>query len=496
MYRFLIAEDSKPIVRDLVNKIRSVCPQASETEIAYDGASALKLVQSFRPDVLLTDIKMPMMDGLTLIHRAKELRPGQKCIVISGYGDFEYTHRALKLQVDDYLLKPVVPEEFMRIVESLLRQIDRSRLSQQEEAVFPLLREGKQSEDLPAGSFRIAVVRSRLIPEETDLLDRAELHRVLSEFLSEGDALVSDTKYHAEKLILYREDRVPAQTALLVNRELFHILRERYPQLNMMYSLLPCSMQEMRKKYLDLSGTLSSLILLDAPQLYSDSVSYDRPGMAELNAEAAVLRKRVQSLMQSKTPGSIREEWRKDIEKWQGNCYPVLFLRRFLLVLAEELLALFNDDSQIRLEDSLTLVNRILDECRSYADLEDALVDLCETYMSAQADKPNSSMDLAKKIRNFLAENLYGSLTMQDIAEKFSFSPSYVSRLMKMYYHNSPMDYYNKLKMEEAQRLLSTHTELKVKDVSELLGYSDQYYFSKIFKAQYGISPAAYKKAE
>ena len=55
------------------------------------------------------------------------------------------------------------------------------------------------------------------------------------------------------------------------------------------------------------------------------------------------------------------------------------------------------------------------------------------------------------------------------------------------------MDYYNKLKMQEAQKLLTTHNELRVKDIAEILGFNDQYYFSKMFKAQCGVSPAAFK---
>ena len=105
-------------------------------------------------------------------------------------------------------------------------------------------------------------------------------------------------------------------------------------------------------------------------------------------------------------------------------------------------------------------------------------------------------MELAKKIQKYLVENLYGNITMQDISEKFSLSPSYVSRLMEMYFNNSPMDYYNKLKMQEAQKLLTTHNELRVKDIAEILGFNDQYYFSKMFKAQCGVSPAAFKKGD
>ena len=72
------------------------------------------------------------------------------------------------------------------------------------------------------------------------------------------------------------------------------------------------------------------------------------------------------------------------------------------------------------------LANRILSECGNYKDLERKLLDLYDSFMGARADKPSSSMELAKKIQKYLVENLYGNITMQDISDKFSLSPSYV----------------------------------------------------------------------
>ena len=100
MYSIMVVEDSKPIVRDIISKIQSIRPDIKEIVVTYDGVSALDMLKKQKPDILLTDIKMPMMDGLELISKAKEIYPELKCVVISGYGDFEFTHQALKLQVD------------------------------------------------------------------------------------------------------------------------------------------------------------------------------------------------------------------------------------------------------------------------------------------------------------------------------------------------------------------------------------------------------------
>ena len=118
MYSIMVVEDSKPIVRDIIGKIQSIRPDIKEIVVTYDGVSALDMLKKQKPDILLTDIKMPMMDGLELISKAKEIYPELKCVVISGYGDFEFTHQALKLQVDEYILKRIVGHAINDITES------------------------------------------------------------------------------------------------------------------------------------------------------------------------------------------------------------------------------------------------------------------------------------------------------------------------------------------------------------------------------------------
>ena len=161
MYSIMVVEDSKPIVRDIISKIQSIRPDIKEIVVTYDGVSALDMLKKQKPDILLTDIKMPMMDGLELISKAKEIYPELKCVVISGYGDFEFTHQALKLQVDEYILKPVDFEDFKRILQSLIYQIDQRRIVHQEEMFSNLLKGASEGEGMLGQSYMISVVRGQ-----------------------------------------------------------------------------------------------------------------------------------------------------------------------------------------------------------------------------------------------------------------------------------------------------------------------------------------------
>jgi len=97
---------------------------------AENGADALVQVEENEPDIIITDIRMPIMDGITLISKAKELLPNLVTIIISAYGEFEYAQAAIECNVSHYILKPVVPEEFTRVVEGALEKVtEKSRMA-------------------------------------------------------------------------------------------------------------------------------------------------------------------------------------------------------------------------------------------------------------------------------------------------------------------------------------------------------------------------------
>ena len=100
---------------------------------------------------------------------------------------------------------------------------------------------------------------------------------------------------------------------------------------------------------------------------------------------------------------------------------------------------------------------------------------------------------MAQKFISYMQTNVYNNLSLQDLADYFEISPSYICRVFKIYYSDTPISYYNKIKIEEARRLLNVYQNMKIKDIAEMLGFGDQYYFSKVFKQQYGVSPLMYK---
>ncbi len=109
-FKIIVAEDEELILNNIVKKIRSLHLGFEVVESAQDGLQALELIKKYSPDVLVTDIRMPVMDGLELARTVSEKYPHIYKIVISGYDEFKYAQEAMKYDVKDYLLKPVDKE--------------------------------------------------------------------------------------------------------------------------------------------------------------------------------------------------------------------------------------------------------------------------------------------------------------------------------------------------------------------------------------------------
>jgi YesN/AraC family two-component response regulator len=123
-YKVLLVEDEQWARKGLRRKIEELGPGFEVAAEAMDGVSALQVMEDLGPDLLVTDIKMPAMDGLELIKNAFFAYPGTVAIIVSGYGDFEYAREAIKYEVKDFLLKPVADAALAEALASVRIKLD------------------------------------------------------------------------------------------------------------------------------------------------------------------------------------------------------------------------------------------------------------------------------------------------------------------------------------------------------------------------------------
>lgn len=137
-YKIIIAEDEELQLNSLVKKVEAFGPDYKVVATAQTGSQAYKLICLHHPDIVITDIRMPVMSGIELIEKTRVQYPNIKFIISSGFSDFEYARSALRLGVSDYILKPVEPEELAKalnnVVKLLKHQADDSKEAFNEEA--------------------------------------------------------------------------------------------------------------------------------------------------------------------------------------------------------------------------------------------------------------------------------------------------------------------------------------------------------------------------
>lgn len=129
MYKVLVVDDEK-IGRDGISFLLKQSSYDFDITEAQNGKVALQYIKNNDVDLLFTDIKMPFIDGIELIEIVAKMKPQMKIIILSGYSDFEYAKKAMKMGVSEYLLKPIDPNEFNSSLEKMVNQLESSKKEQ------------------------------------------------------------------------------------------------------------------------------------------------------------------------------------------------------------------------------------------------------------------------------------------------------------------------------------------------------------------------------
>ena len=127
MFKVLIVEDEKLQREGFRRSFPWQTYNCVVEDCAANGNEGLEKIKRLKPDIVFTDVKMPLMDGITMLEKAKETQPSLRSVILTGYAEFEYARRAVSLGVDAYLLKPVDSDEFGKVMGKLVSELDKAR---------------------------------------------------------------------------------------------------------------------------------------------------------------------------------------------------------------------------------------------------------------------------------------------------------------------------------------------------------------------------------
>lgn len=488
MYQVFIAEDEPAALEHICTIIQNKCPNFQVVGTAEEGKSALEQLEYLRPDVLITDVKMPVMDGIFLIKRVKEKYPDILSVIISGYQEFDYAQSALHYGVCDYILKPVKPSTLQESMYMIQGRLD--------EYYYGL--RNRTIREMYLGNISDPVRFCRIFSDDgyyIALLRKNSLPRRFAEFRG-----VEIFSIKEEQLMVYGRDEMEAlyicPVKLMVHSSfekfMMHIL-EKQKNTAAFHTLVlkerPVPAEKLPEMIRQLYQTMDYQLVIGKNQIIRDE-DFDAAEKGGHKFDNSSL-SRLEFLIKERNRQDIPDEISRCFAKWSREEYTQLWTEEKV----REMFSVFRRADL--LDEPVAMCEYFIDEAFYYAEnmqklAEDIRQILCRNILEESRTWKIDTPEFFDKVEKYLKEHLTEPLSPQKICDVFGISQAYLSRLFRKYSTVSFSKRLTILRVEKAQQIMRDKRELYIKDIASRVGYGDQFYFSRIFRSVTGISPTEY----
>jgi len=528
MYKLLLVDDEEEVRSGILKKIKWEELGFEVAGEAENGREALELAKHTMPDIVLTDIKMPFMTGLELAEELKSSLPTAKVIILTGFDDFEFARKAIRLNVIEYALKPVSAEdinEMLRRVRTLLdeeqeQRASIERLKESFSRALPVLKEkflsslveGKIGGDevmekaelyglnIKNSLHRIAVVE--IVEKEKNLITEERLERLKRvellnlSVLEQVEEIV--TKYEQGPAFIY-DGRVVVFLSWADDNALLNEVRQyigKYYQLEVSIGLgsLAQGPDQLNRSYVTALSALDYKFYLGTNRIISiDDIE---------PASGSTLR--FDGIKEQAFHRAIKVGSREELEDTISGFLDEVHRTKFSF-----------QNSQVYIMEILLSMRRVAEdygvgadvifgnEANFFSDLHhingisEAKAWLFEKAQAVQSklfmERQDTSSQIAKMAKEYAYENYaISGLSINMVCKHLHISPAYLSTIFKKETKQTFMNYLQNIRMEKAKELLRS-TDMKTFEISEQVGYSESNYFSYCFKKFEGISPSEYR---
>lgn len=518
LYKLILVDDEDDVRGRILSKIKD----ESGFEVvgkAGNGFDALELIEEHRPHVVITDIKMPFINGIELARRIRRDYPTTKVAFISGYDEFEYAREAIELNVVSYLMKPITSRD----IDDFLKRL---KISLDEE--FDILSntrniERKYQESIPVlvnsylNSFR---QKAEL---ETDDINRLETYGL---DLSEGNYVVGNVsmsreRFDEETKILVQElaqkvfktfeicitfltpegvtfvledDRLSSSHN--IDLQVFEILKyvEEYRNTTLQFGIskvfhnfkqFPNAFSEGEQslrhcKYFNMGDII---YFDDIEDIEKKHIVIDDVDFSDFEYELKFGNKQ-----------GIKTKLEQILKKTRSDGNVILDHELVIIKISNSLI---NFMKSINVNIGTVIDGNLIEKLMSYSDSDelkeyvyDLAINLREQNVKSQANKTDRLVEQAIK---YVDENYQDpSLSLEEVSEVLNISVSYLSMLLSKLKGITFNKYLIKVRMEKAQELLKLTNE-KIVNIATMCGYNEVYYFSHSFKKYTGKSPKEFR---
>lgn len=528
LYNILLVDDETDVLEAMKKKIDWKALGFCLAGTAENGQEALEMAEQLHVDVVMTDIKMPYMDGLTLCKKLKENYRNIKVVIYSGFDDFEFAREAVHLEAEEYLLKPISSKDMENVFGKIKKKLDeefnqhrnvnklyeyyrKSLPAMQEQFVMGVL-EGKITGerlknmmemyelDLNAPYYVVVnLYAEAAVKEQSEktaqllnfsLRDMAEeylkekmsfycinyLDEVIFIFMLQEDKEIENVLYHVDQICKMGSRVLDAQVTGAVGQPC-----------NSLDTLLS-SYQEAKTamEYRTILGGSQVLYIKDIEPNPQDSVAFMEYDFQNLVRAVKIGDRKetdeaIQSFMDSLRNGCITP-----------NQYQLICME-----LSTELMKI-GRSYKLRTKQIFGAGEHIpwqeLYKHLSVDELESWLREICNNLRhTLRHERSDSTIRLTEQAKAYIGEHYKeNDLSAETLCHQLNVSAAYFSTIFKKEVGLSFVAYLTKIRLEHAVELLRT-TEDKTYVIAEAVGYTEPNYFSYVFKKQYGISPSKYR---
>jgi AraC-like DNA-binding protein/DNA-binding NarL/FixJ family response regulator len=533
-YRVIILDDNELTCRSLQESIPWTKLGCIVAGIAGNGTEGLPIATAIQPDIVITDIRMPEMDGLEFIRRLRERNREMGIIIITGYQEFSYAKQAMELGVKHLIPKPIDDQALIRALEDLKKSLAEER---QDRLLYQHLLEENQQ-------YRKQRDQNTVLSRNRLLLDlcRRSTGSVPPDPDTLGELGLRDTRY---TVLLGRFFKLPRDLPESVNRrgaELLELFLNRYEQrvafLNTIDTLLLVTWGSRRQDEADQKENLRRALLFLNDHLEKEYAGRYRFALSRMYREFTELptayeeanqilnacffvspeellwaprhipspdidtaRRLIRDLdafygiPETTDSSRLRKETAAIIDRIGESAGGNEFLIKCLL--GELCITVLRRYDRQSTGDGPDL-NRLLTEINSLNSIADAK-ELLSRYFTrlwqTQREQDRNMSPLVREAIAFIRDNYQQDLSLTVLAKHLRINPSYLSRLLKQETGRNFVDILSGVRIGAAKQLLD-RPDSRVAEVCEAVGYGDYTYFYQVFKRLEKMSPNEYKKGK
>lgn len=489
MIQVMIVEDEPLIARSLETLIKKNNPHFHVCAIAENGREAIELFNKEKIDVIFTDIKMPIMTGFELLQYLKQEEKEVLTVILSGFRDFEYAREAIQYQVVDYLLKPLSVKNLTEILNHLQAEYEK-RNHLQKQKTLRLNMESSVDSEIEKGNCQMGIlcIGSYPIMLDDTLLPGAsfEIQKKLEEIVeSYNNSLVTAWIFHGMTSVewnIIAEDNHTDRESNCILLSIYEDIKQNL--------LLPVTMMT-HKEGIDINsiGRMKKLLRQHIYKrlIFGKSEFFYLEDPAD-NQEDGDFEEKIYEIRTSVKKENVQDK----LENLLMLCEKNQVTQKKLLLYIQLFLTSYCE--QERCEKILDNMSEIGSVSCGYHELMMEIKDLIKISesLNQKEEKQEAVNPLAEDVKKYLDQNYSSNITYMQLSKEFGFSSSYLNKLLKNRYGTTIVNYIIYKRVEHAKKMIKEDPDRMIKDIAVELGYSDPYYFSKVFHKQTGMWPSEY----